>query len=106
MKKVLLKLSPFVLLTVIFIGVRNYYVDERYLLPQPPEKEIDNAILLLGDSKNCADFNDSILDKYSSKKIYNLSFWGASPANIKKMVENVNIKNSKIFLTLFQNRLL
>lgn len=100
MKKVLLKLSPFVLLSVFFIVVRNKYVDERFLMPQHYEKEIDNAILLLGDSKNCADFNDSILDKYSNKNIYNLSFWGASPANIKKLVENINIKNSKIFLNI------
>jgi hypothetical protein len=100
MKKILLKFAPFILLTIVFLVVRNKYVDERYLLPQPHEKEINNAILLLGDSKNCVDFNDSILDKYSNKNIYNLSFWGASPANIKKMVENINIKNSKIFLNI------
>jgi hypothetical protein len=100
MKKVLFKLAPFVLLTFIFIVVRNYYVDERYLLPQPHEKEINNAVILLGDSKNCADFNDAILDNFSSKTFYNLSFWGASPANIKKMVENIKIKNSKIFLNI------
>jgi len=100
MKKILLKFTPFILLTIVFLVVRNKYVDERYLLPQPHEKEINNAILLLGDSKNCVDFNDSILDKYSNKNIYNLSFWGASPANIKKMVENINIKNSKIFLNI------
>jgi serine/threonine protein kinase len=95
MKKILLKFAPFILLTIVFLVVRNKYVDERYLLPQPHEKEINNAILLLGDSKNCVDFNDSILDKYSNKNIYNLSFWGASPANIKKMVENIKYIHSK-----------
>lgn len=100
MKKVLLKLSPFVVLAIVILGIRNSLLDDRFIMPHNYVKEINNAIILLGDSKTSADFNDSILDQFSNKKIYNLSFWAASPTNIKKLVKNIDIKNSIIFLNI------
>jgi hypothetical protein len=100
MKKVLLKVSPFVLLTIVLLSFRNNLLDDRFILPHNYVKEINNAIILLGDSKTSSDFNDSILDKFSNKKIYNLSFWAASPANIMKLVKHIEIKNTTIFLNI------
>jgi hypothetical protein len=100
MKKVLLKVSPFVLLSIVFISIRNNLLDDRFILPHNYNKEINNAIIFFGDSKTSAGFNDSILEKCTNKKIYNLSFWAASPAHINKLVKIIHIKNSTIFLNI------
>jgi hypothetical protein len=96
----LLKLSPFALLAIVFLVIRNNLLDDRFIMPNNYESKINNSIVLLGDSKASTAFNDSILDKYSNKKMYNLSFWGASPVNINTFIKNITISNSTIFLNI------
>lgn len=100
MKIVLLKLSPFALLAIVILIIRNNLFDDRFIMPNNYKSKINNAIVLLGDSKASSGFNDSILDKFSNKKMYNLSFWGASPVNINTLVKNITISNSTIFLNI------
>ena len=87
-----------IILLVLYLFMKENY-DERHIY-QVSDKKIENAIVVIGDSKSLTDFYDSIINENTKIPFYNLSSWGAFPYNILKEIKPYQIKDCEVFLVL------
>ena len=101
MKSFLFKISPFILILLINISIR-YWVnfDHRYdFFIYKGEKNIENSIIIIGDSKTLAGIDQEEFLR-NNIQIINLSSWGARPYDLEKAITHYNIENSTVFINV------
>lgn len=100
MRRFLHKIIPFIVI-ISAIAVLRYWVnvDKRSKCYYTADI-IDSGLVIIGDSKSLAGFDEHVLDTYSKLRSYNLSIWGARPLNNLWLVDEIHIQNSMVFLVV------
>lgn len=100
MRRFVHKVIPFIVIALAVAGIRYWVNVDKRSKCYFNAITIDTGLVIIGDSKSLAGFDESVLDGHTGLKSYNLSIWGARPLNNLRLVDEVHIRNSIVFLVV------